>query len=382
MTIPVPPTFTSGPVYAPQLRASVSDAVALLSRPPVLISQQTTSAQSIPWNTWTAMEMDTDTHDNYGGHLVTSPASPYYYGMLPGWYLCQASAPMDPTVTGFTVLSAGIGGVQAGGSNTQYGGACIPAQNGNVNGWQSAACKLMKMVNTGTYGGAGNDYIYGAVYQAAPTNTAQALNNSANGPPYLTCRWVCALSGTQPLAVPANPAWPVPPSYVTSAFANTNIRNAIEFLIYPPIMEYASNAGASLASASTLPATGTAVTLGTQIADNYSAYSGSTWTAPVAGRYFCYGCVVVSSGAHAVACAAGLTVTSANYNSGTTFTIWGGAGTANVSAASGQVVRKVLRLNAGDTIQLAASQYDSTGASVSYSTGISQPRMLTVWCGA
>ena len=193
-----------------------------------------------------------------------------------------------------------------------------------------------------------------------------------------------ALTGTEPLPVPSNPAWPTPPSYVTSAFANTNIRDAIRFLTYPPIMEYSTNAGASLASSASLPTTGTTVALPTQTVDNYGAFSTSTntWTAPVAGRYFCYGCVAVVSGAHAVALAAGLTVTSANYNGGTTFTIWGGTGTANISAASGQIVRKMLRLNAGDTIQLAAAQNDSTSASVTYATGVSNPRLITAWQGA
>lgn len=380
-TIPVPPTFVPGPVYAPLLRASVSDAVALLSKPPMLVAAQTTTGQSIPNNTWTPVALDTESYDNYAGHQDTPTVSnPRYYGQLAGWYLCEASAAIFPSASGTTDWGVGIGGIQAGGAATNFGGGRIPAVS--TAAWGIGAAKLMEFQNVGTFGGSSNDYAYAAVIQSNSGASAQTISNSSGGYPTLTCRWVCALSGTEPLAVPANPAWPTPPGYVTSAFGNANIRDAIRFLIYPPIMEYTTAAGASLASSASLPATGTAVVLGVQVVDNYSAYSGSTWTAPVAGRYYCYGCVSVSAGANTVTIAAGLTVTSANYNSGTTFTIWGGIGSPVVSNICAQVVRKTLRLNAGDTIALAAAQDDSGSASLNYSTGVSQPRMIIVWQGA
>ena len=380
--IPVPPTFVPGPVYAPLLRASVSDAVALLSKPPMLVASQTTTGQSIPNNTWTPVALDTETYDNYYGHADSPTVSnPRYYGQLAGWYLCEASAAIFPSATGTTDWGVGVGGIQAGGAATNFGGGRIPAAN--TAAWETIAAKLMLFQNVGSFGGSSNDYAYAAVIQSNGASSAQTISNSAGGYPNFSCRWVSALSGTHPLPVPASPAWPVPPSYITSAFGNTNIRDAIRFLIYPPIMEYTTAAGAALASSASLPATGTAVTLGAPaIVDNYGAYSGSTWTAPVAGRYYCYGCVSVNSGANAVALAAGLTVTSANYNSGTTITLWGGAGNPVVSNVSAQCVRKILRLNAGDTIQLAAAQNDSGAASVTYSAGVSQPRMIIVWQGA
>lgn len=376
-TIPVPPTFVSGPVRAPLLRASVSDAIALLSRPPLFSGAQTITSQSIPNNTYTPVQIDTEYADNLSGHQPGSSATnPYYYGMFPGWYLCETAIPISTSASGTTALGASIGGIQNGGSDTTYPGGIIPAVSGGV--YMAAAAKLMKMQQTGTYGS--GDYMYATVTQSNGGSSSEPLTNSGSNYPYLSCRWVSALTGTSGLPVPANPAWPAPASYITSAFANTNIRDTIRFLIYPPVMEYSAASG-SLASSASLPATGTTVSLTTATVDNYTAYTSGVWTAPVAGEYYLYGCVAISTGASAVTLATGFTVTSSNYNSGTTFTIWGGCGTSLTSGTAAQAARKRLRLNAGDTVSLAAAQNDSGSASATYSS-LGPPRLIIIWQGA
>jgi hypothetical protein len=322
--------------------------------------------------------MDTEIYDNFSGHEISTVPS-RYYGIFPGWYLCETTIPLNTSAAGASILAALIGGIQNGGSSTSYGGARIAASS-SFN-YQAAAAKLMLMEQAGTFNGADNDYIFAAVQQDNAASSAQPLFQSVGAFPYLSCRWVSALSGIQPLAVPANPSWPVPPSYVTSAFMNTNVRNAVNFLIYPPIMEAVRTVGGgSLASVTTPPTVGATVNCDTETVDNYNAYANPTWTAPVGGVYYCYGCVAVNTGANAVSLGAGLTVTSANYNSGTQITLWGGTITSVPSSEAAAVVRKRLRFNAGDTVLLAAMQNDSGAAAVTYSgSSAFEPRLIIVW---
>lgn len=178
---------------------------------------------------------------------------------------------------------------------------------------------------------------------------------------------------------------------VSAAFMNRNVRDTINFLTYPPIMEAYYLAGtASLASQASLPAVGHVIPCDTTTVDNYGAYSTSshTWTAPVAGTYWCYVQSHQSMNTTSVALAAGLTITSLNYNSGTQFTWWGGTQAAFAGAGAGNcvVTRRRLRLNAGDTIQPAAFQNDSGSNAVTQDyvggSSVSESRMIIVWRGA
>lgn len=382
-TLPAPPTWASGPIPAPELRAVVSDAIALLSRPPMFFGQQTTSAQSIPNNAITTVQLDTDQYDSWNGHReATSNAN--YYGMFPGWYLCESSAPVNTSAAGSSKIGSLLGAVQNGSAFTLFGGMRIGASS--TVAYQAACSKLVKLQQTGTFGS--GDYVSSSVYQTNPGASAEPLLNAAGAVPYMTARWVCALSGTQPLAVPSNPAWPVPPSYITSSFLNTNISQAIEFLIYPPICEYQRNGSTgNLASSNSIPTAGTTIGLDTAVVDNYSAYNttSNVWTAPVAGRYYCYGDLTISAPSDIVCLGAGLTVTSSNYNSGTTITLWGGTTGGIASDVCAAIVRKRLRLNAGDTISLAGIQHSSSSGAALFpgTSGNSYlPRLIIVWEGS
>lgn len=230
------------------------------------------------------------------------------------------------------------------------------------------------------------DYITPGIFQGSGAAKPVAITASAY--PQFQATWVSALSGTAPLAVPANPAWPTPPAYITSAFMNTNVSDAIAFLIYPPVMEAYYNAGtATLASSSTLATVGTTIPLDTVQYDTYSAFSTSahTWTAPVAGVYYVYGQVDFEGKTTSAIMAAGLTVTSANYNGGTQVTLWEGSRAAASAAVSNcATVRRRLRLNAGDTVLLAGMQDDTGASSVTLQGGASgwQSRLITVWRSA
>lgn len=383
--LPSPSTYASGPVLTPELTGDVSNGVAWLNVPPQFIGMQTVAPpQSIPDTATTPVNLDTEYLDTAGGHRDNSNQA-IYYGMYPGWYLVETFCPVDYTgTTGY--VTAGVGGQIGGSSLTNRFGELAPFGNSFRAG--SCGTHLVQMTNTGNYGGANNDYIQLVVSQT--TGSSQNIYIEGSNPgraPYMSLRWVGLPSslGTANLPVPANPAWPTAPAYVTSAFLNANIRDTLNFLCYPPMFFGYYNASGSLASQNQTPAVGTAVFLGQTQIDNYNAYGTNTWTAPVGGFYYCFGQVGLVSGTSSQAIAAGLTVTSAAYG-GTAVTLWGSSMLAN-NASSGTnaaIVRRQLRLNAGDTIQLAAFQNDSNNNGRSYLTNTSQwaTKMIIVWMSA
>lgn len=384
VTLPAPRTWASSQIIkAPYLRADVSDAVALLSQPPLFTGEQTTTTQSIPNSTDTPVLEDTEIYDNFAGHQDNLPGSEpaNYYAQFAGWYLCEFTAPLNYT-GGSGTCSAQIGIVSGGGSLNTYGGQRLPCSGTSGQYTQPAISKLAKMSSIAA--APGGDYICGSFNQSS--GSARSLLNGSSQYPQLKCLWVAATSGTAGLIVPTNDAWPVPPSYITSAFMNKNVRDTIRFLIYPPIMEAQYNAGtATLASQTGVPSVGTTLPLATANVDNYGAFSTSThiWTAPVAGVYYAYGQCALTMQTTGLAIGAGLTVTSANYNSGSQVTLWGGT-QAPVGIANGTncaIVRRRLRLNAGDTVALAGFNHDSggTAATILGNSTDWTSRLIMVW---
>lgn len=374
--IPSPSTYAAGPVLAPQLRGDAADAVAWLSRRPMFIGTQTNSAQAVPNNTDTPVALDTEVYDNYGGHQIVANTA-RYYGMQPGWYLAEAICPLNYTGGGGQ-LSVGVGGNQAGGTFGVFYGSSIQNSSGlNPSG---IGARLLQMVSTGHYGAASNDYI--SLYVRQNSTASQNLLNGTSRLPQLYARWICSNTGTA-VSEPSPAAWPVPPSFVTSAFLNAQIRDTIRFLAYPPVMEWsATSTGQNLASQTTVPAVGTTIDLDTSTVDNYSAFSNSTntWTAPVAGLYYAYGQVSTTGSPSSVAAAAGLTVTSANYNSGTKTTLWGGSWAGSTTGNNSVIVRRRLRLAAGDAVQLAGFQRDSGSSTAPVlGTGTWTSKLIMVW---
>jgi hypothetical protein len=386
--LPNPRTWpANAQIKAPYLRADVSDAVALLSAPPVFIAQQATP-QSLASGSDVPVALDTEIYDNAFGHLDTVNPDKYY-GQLAGWYLAQGGGGADYT-GGTGAVKAAIGLSILGGALTTWAGQRLPCSGTAGRRAQPAAAKLILMGDVGSFGGS-NDYASLVLNQTS--GAAQNTYSAGSQVPRLQLRWVCAAAGTPGLITPANPLWPVPPAYITSAFLNANVRDTINFLIYPPVMEAFYQAGTqSLASQSGLPAVGTTVGLDTAYFDNYAAFNTAThtWTVPAgcAGAYWCYGQAEMSAAATCLDLAAGLTVTSANYNSGTAFTMWGGAQAAFPGGQNCAITRRLLRLNAGDTVTLAAFQRDSAAApaALDYDTGggfsIKASRLITTWAGA
>ena len=341
-----------------------------------------TALQFIPNSTWTAVNIDTTVTDPWAGHLTTSNV-PVYYGMLPGYYLCEFWYPLNYT-GGTGTLSAGITGQEGAGPVTTYGGQSMPASATGSRYPQPSIAKILAFSVTGTYGGAANNFAEGAVIQDSGAQQDALITSTRY--PVLQVQWVSDLTGTVGLSVPDNDTWPEPPQPVSSTFVNKNVRDTIGFLSFPPLCEAYYAAGSqTLASQTSLPGIGSAVSLDTAYIDTYSAFSASAhkWTAPVPGTYLCYGQAPVTGGSGAVSVECGLTVHSANYNGGTTITVWGGAQSASTSSSEvncGNVTR-LLRLNAGDTIQLAAFQDGATNPTLP-AGGVWQSRLITIWRSA
>jgi hypothetical protein len=383
-TLPQPVTWAPGIIRSGRLRADIAGAVALLGRPPLFNGQQNTGPQSITSGITTAITIDTEIADPWNGHQVsTDPAQ--YFGMLAGWYLAECSVPLAYT-GGTGTLSAELGGAQNGGAQAWYGGERVPGNAAHTTVVTSA--KLLEMAQVGTFGT--GDYMQAGVFQSSGAAQSLSITTSPTVKcPQFSVRWLCALAGTAPLAVPANPAWPVPPAYVTSAFLNANVRDAIRFLTYRPVMETYQVNAQNLASQGLLAGVGTTLNLGSAgqpyTVDNYGAYNeaANTWTAPVAGDYYCYAQAGMTTAAGAASMACGITVTSVNYNGGSAVTLWGGSVAAATSSVQCANTRRRLRLNAGDTIQAAAMYHDTGGAAATMNTsGAWLSRLITVWEGA
>ena len=372
-TVPVPRTWSAGPILTSALRGDVTNAVNFLANRPFFVGQQTTGA-SIASGGDVSVGMNVELVDTWAGHAQNIDINKYWC-QAPGWYLCQGTAPFAYTTATQALFAAGL--------NSQNNGSATGAIRGQLQLMGSGrnpspqVCDLVQMTVTGPPGGSG-DWVQLTALQT--TGSSQAYAATAAKFPYISVRWVAALSGTVGLAVPSNDAWVTPSSFVTSAFLNKNIRDTIGFLTYPPIYRAHYAAGTTTLANGVFPA-GTVIALNTIDVDNYSGGTtgaSAAYTAPRAGQYFCYGQIALAgTTATNVAYSCGLSV-----NGGTTQ--WGSSvfqATSSAATGAGAVVRKRLRLAAGDTVQLMGQQ--SSGAALAYNgTAANQTRFLAVWEGS
>src|ERR1039457_6460044 len=256
------------------------------------------------------------------------------------------------------------------GSSPRPGGSPSPWSGVSCSWWAAGSipgrkvCDLIQMSVTGPIGGSG-DTITPTSFQLSGGSLAYTSSPAALFP------------FTATLPVPSNPSWPVPPSFITPAFLNTNIRDTILFLVNPPCCKAYYTAGSTTIPNQAFPA-GTAVPLNTVAFYNYAAFttgSGGGYTAPVAGVYFLYGQVNYApyGSGGAVAYSAGLSV-----NGGTIQ--WGDSvyRTTAEGNGGGAIVRKRLRLSAGDFVQLCAQQ-STTGSLALNATAANQTRFIALW---
>lgn len=342
------------------------------------------TTQIITASAWTGVNLDTEpgAGDPWGGHQI-SANMPYFYGMFPGVYLVDFTFPANWTSGGGGV-SAGLLTQEGTGLPVTVGGQCGPVSASAGRYSSVSVARLVQFSVTGTYGGAGNNYAGAAAWQDAATAMTPLATPTRFA--LMNAEWVCALTGNPALPVPDNDPWPEPPLGVGATFANKNVRDTIGFLAFRPTMEaYYAPGGFLIPAAASLPALGTPIPLSGVTVDNRSAFgpigSAFGWTAPVPGVYDLYGQVPVNATGTLISLAAGLTVTSANYNSGSSFTVWGAPQQA--LNAPGEVncaiVRRRLRVNAGDTVLLAGFAADSASNPGTVPYGTWAARIIAVF---
>lgn len=368
VTLPSPRTWSLGDqVTVPRLRADAGDAVALLTQRPLFVGQRT-SGDSWSSATDLGLPMNAELVDTWGGHLAPpATGTGNYWAPLPGWYLCQARVPFAYGSATAAPFMCGFQGLTGGAAFGPWHGAIT------VNGSGSAtvtpqAVDLIEQVNAGAPNG-GGDYIQPVARQ--DSGAAVNLQSLSYCMPTVCIRWACATSGTQPLPVP--PLTPAP-SPITSAWLNANVRDAIRFLTYPPVAKAHYVAGSSALANSSLTSP-QVVPLTTVDVDTYGGFTGSAYTAPVAGRYLLAGQFTLASSSAGAFYACGLLV-----NGGATG-YWGRIVQFSGSGlAGGASVVKRLRLNAGDQVQLAGAQ--NSGGPVAYNaTASNQTRLVVAWEG-
>ena len=342
--------------------------------------------QQIATSSWTPVSLDTEVSDAWNTHQTTSNA-PYAYGMFGGYYLAEFL--FAPSYTGGAgTVSAGIVAQEGTALPVTTGGARMPNSGTSGRYPGVAAVKLLQFTATGTYGGAVNNYVAGAAWQDSGSTVTPLATGTRY--PQLNLEWVSGLAANPALPVPDNDAWPAAPQVLGRTFLNKNIRDAVSFLAARPVMEAVYSAGTfSLAAQSSLPAVGTTIPLDTIHVDNRAtatqaqmSTSTHVWTCLYPGLYDVYAQTCSNAASTSTSVAAGITVTSVNYNSGSAFTVWGPAQKAATSGVNSAIVRRRLRLAYGDTLKLAGFQSDSASAAATVPGGTWQPRLITIWRAA
>lgn len=355
--VPSPSTYVNGPLLVSQLRSDVTDGVNFLANPPAF-QGVCTGTPSIPVNTFTPVVLDTEVFDTWSGHSPLGSAPQNYYCQAAGWYLAEGFVPWNYTGGSAVSLGAAIG------THTSTGLAISQGQtSSNTSGIRQGqyAADLVQLSRAGSVGASNVDYVQLLAFTNGGGQNLQGVSPTL---PTLSARWV-GTGAASSLAVPANAAFPVPPSYLHSSWLTTNITNTLGYLSNPPMLRRTYVPGTQNLATQTWPAGGT-ISLNTASLDNYSAWSGSAWTAPQAGVHFVYGQVALAN--FSGECAAGISVNG-------TIT-WGNSFTTGATTSGTQIAAYAtrVRLSAGDQINLVGFQ--DSGSSLSVKT---QTRLVIFW---
>lgn len=128
--LPAPRTWSPGDkILTRYLRGDVTNAVQLLTGPPLVVAAQLTTGQSLPQNVITQLGLDTDLTDTWAAHQIPSPQ---ISAPLPGWYLCEGyhasnnAVTSSQTTAGLTYTQNGTA-YNVGGASTSTEGSNGPA---------------------------------------------------------------------------------------------------------------------------------------------------------------------------------------------------------------------------------------------------------------
>lgn len=358
------------------LTRDVAGAIAWHRNRPFFQGLQTIS-QSITASTWTPITLDWEMIDAWGGHSGTSDLwyPPYTASNGTDYYLVTGYVPMS----GADATKVGIAGIIKNGAEIHEGSKF------SLVGGHSIDPMIIDLI-----GVTGGDTLSLATW----TNLAAGAPTVVSGKtPSLTARWVGSAAGTVSPLPPVPHSW-IPADYPSASAAgvssklggvavplNSEVRDLIRFLNYPPLARLTSQA-----STQTIPTGGvwTPVQFPTAGIDTYTGWSSGTntkYTVQRAGVYLSAGFVsLVEVSAAGGWRGARLLVTAAG--TGTT-TPYGGTTVVPLSTGTtgtAMYAARHLRLAAGDTVEVQAANGGSSALSVNASTAAGS-RLIMVWKG-
>jgi hypothetical protein len=363
-------------ITAGLLRQNVTAPLWLISSPPMAILAQQVTPTSISSGAYlTVNPLDTEILDTGMGH--SDAVNPFRcYAGTSGWWLIRGAVPFAAATTN-TAWSFGAGLLAShSGTSTAYAGARHPGPSSATAAAMPAVAELLPLAAKSPV--TSGDFFQLQGFQDTGSPVSTLIGTSAGVFPWIAGRWCGTLTGTAPLPVP-----PLVPfsdaTEITGAFMNTNVRDAVNFLSFPPMCRL-SNQGGSAQSA--VNGTSTAVQFaGSAItgltSDNYGGWSAGNptrYTFPVAGRWYVAGQAAFASSNSGI-CQSGLRV-----NGGTTS--WGTKAAAPATSTAGVIAasEQYLRVSAGDYVQLIAFQ--SSGGSLSLTTSPpSYSKLIALWTG-
>jgi len=126
LAVPAPPTRAAGSRLTGAIYGSdVTDGITFLTNPPEFAGYQG-AVQSVPNTTWTALLLDQEQYDEYGGHSTSSNTSRYTAQVAGRYIACGVFAPAI-NATGFRAVR-----LQVNGSPVLGGAAYLPNASGSV----------------------------------------------------------------------------------------------------------------------------------------------------------------------------------------------------------------------------------------------------------
>lgn len=230
----------------------------------------------------------------------------------------------------------------------------------NVGGIAAGATSMTVGANTGMVvnGTLGLDFYEGqAMVPTAETVSVTSVSGTTIG----------ISATTYPHGGTATPGYVAVP--VSAAWMNQQCRDLINFLAYPPMLRATATTTQAVA-VQVFPAS-TQITLGGVTVDNFSGFSASTYTFPVSGVYYVYGCVPFAAGVN-------------NYHLGISIsggTVQWGDSIRNQTAgnAGAPSVRKHIRVTAGQTLTLQACIVNTAVSTVINANAFAV--LIAVWRG-
>lgn len=357
------PSVIGSAIVATDLERDIGTAIAFHSSRP-LFQGITTTATNIATSTWTPIALG-EIIDSYGGHNDSSNPSRVsadVTGSNDDWYLCSGYVPLNGVDPGHV----GIGGLRLSGG-TIFEGQKTAGATGHAN--TQIVCDLLRMPI--------GAYVELMGWQNSGSTQTTVV---AGKTPSLTVRWACSAAGDV-VGLPAMPRTWTAQDVLTADSTGTNKvplnvvwRDVLRFLRYPPVARIHS-----IGTTQTLASGGwQTIAFGGESIDNYGGHdnvtNNSRYTCQRAGLYYVYGLAAVTE----PAVPAGYRASRLLVNGTTPY---GGMSTmAAVSTTAGTALpaSALLRLNAGDYVELQMMHNQGTALSVRDGTGDCS-RLIALW---